>query len=930
MAKPKEFVLSPQLQKVYDRLKEVRASKTVALKPSSFLKDQIVGFDGDLQPFKLRYYQVQGVFHMLMLKRMVLGDGTGLGKCQPAHTMILTDSGLDTLGSLAPKELDKTVEGFHSLDAPVKVWTGLAFSNVRRFYWGGRKACVRVTTRNGFEIEGSLVHPVWVRSEGGERFQSLVSLKSGDFICIDRYSPFPENVAPQHPSDKEGVPESILRGTRASVVAFLSDLFEGASVVDGHIEHTSTSKRLLQEVQLLLLRLGTVSCLKLVNGRWRLTLIGGEAERFRAQIGLPPRDNQLGQAFSTGEDTVPFASEILQSLHHKLAAVEGPEVFTQFGESFQSVLKGSRNPSYPWLHQFLQVCSSAGLAGCQEYAALEGLLNRRFFYDPIEKIETFETEVMDIEVDDPAHCFWANGAISHNTIESIATLAYLWEKEPANKVLIVAPKSATRQWAGEIARFTNNTRVLVAANVKPGKDESPVEARARLYQEWADAPTGPDDPKVVLITTYATLTRDWWHDSFQPTLSNGKPDKKAPVKPGLFDRISAKVCKDLVVIYDEASAFKNMRTKTWEVVRFLSDRSHRVYGLTATLLKNRLDEGFSIYKAIKPDLFGTKTSFLNDYCVVKLQPVAKRKVPIIVGYRNLDQFRARIDPFFLGRPKQAVSDELPSLTTREVLCEMSLAEDAKYTEALSGILELGDGDIREFEETKQLTSLLYCQQVVDSLSLLKFEEGHEVETGLAYEPEMHKVGKLGAKEQGLLDLLTGELEDEKVIVYTRFASLVGRLQSILTKAGIKSGRITGKESDKQRRAYQEEFQDLKSDMKVVFITDAGSEAINLQAAAATIFYDAPWSWGNYVQLLGRMIRIGSPHQKVLAFHLIAERPRSSKADRKTIDHHVLSLLRAKKGLIDQVLGEAAVGALTFESSQSVTRDLVSALLGDAA
>jgi hypothetical protein len=66
---------------------------------------------------------------------------------------------------------------------------------------------------------------------------------------------------------------------------------------------------------------------------------------------------------------------------------------------------------------------------------------------------------------------------------------------------------------------------------------------------------------------------------------------------------------------------------------------------------------------------------------------------------------------------------------------------------------------------------------------------------------------------------------------------------------------------------------------------------------------------------------------VLAFHLITERPKPDKDDRKTIDHHVLTLLRKKKGLIDKVLGEGAVGALTFDKSGTDLQDLVRAMQG---
>jgi SNF2 family DNA or RNA helicase len=518
------------------------------------------------------------------------------------------------------------------------------------------------------------------------------------------------------------------------------------------------------------------------------------------------------------------------------------------------------------------------------------------------------------------------------TIEAISALAYLWDtkKEAGNKVIVLAPKSAMYQWASEIRRFTNDIRPIIAS-AKPSKDKSALEARTEAYEEWANAPSGD---RVVLILNYALLVRDWNQDGFCPPGKNGKPDPKSPVVPGLLDRITGKVGRDnLVVLFDECSAFKSKRTKTWEIAHFLSNRAHRVYGLTATLLKNRLFEGYCIFGAIRPGIFTTQKQFHEDFCFVELKKIGKARIPIIKGYKNLDKFREKIDPYFLGRQKHQVANELPTLTTREIVCELTAAEEVKYKEALHGVLELGDGEIRDYEEHKALVSLTYCQQVVDSLALLKFKEGDQVGDGLIdfdFDLKSHKIGAMGAKEQALVDLLTGELNDEKVIVYTRFESLVGRLQAILKKEGIKSTRITGKENKASvRKSNQDIFQDLNSDIKVIFITDAGSEAINLQMAIGMVFYDAPWSWGNYIQTLGRMIRIGSPHKGVLAFHLITERPKTEKDERKTIDHHVLGLLRRKKGLIDKVLGEGAVGALKFDKGGTDLRSLLKAMQGQS-
>lgn len=519
------------------------------------------------------------------------------------------------------------------------------------------------------------------------------------------------------------------------------------------------------------------------------------------------------------------------------------------------------------------------------------------------------------------------------TVESIVAFCHMFERTPQAKVLVVTPKSTVGQWANEIRRFTTGITPIPVSTSSKSK-ESPLEQRKALYEAWAKS-TEP----AVLIMNYALLVRDWNAEGFRPVDKKGKPDPKQPVVPGVLNNILMSTAEKhpLIVFWDEAQAFRNPKTKTWEIVSQTSAKADRVYALTATPMKSRLMEFFGIFKAIKPELFRTKTGFMKQYCVVKLQELwgTKQKIPIIIGYKNLEHFRQVIDPFYYGRFKSQVANELPTLIQKDIVCELSEAENRKYGEALSGVLELGDGEIKDYEEHRSLVALIYCQQVVDSMSLLKFDEDQVVGTEFDYDAldlSDVKVGTLGAKEQALLDLLCidGELEDEKVIVYTRFASLVPRLQKILERQKIKSVRITGKDSEKNRQKAQKLFQDAKSDVKVIFITDAGGVGINLQMARALIFYDMPWTWGDYVQTIGRMIRIGSPHKGVVVYHLMAERPFDTKANRKTIDHHVLALLRQKKTLIDKVLGEGLEGALEFEKPTTSAKLLLKAMQEAAA
>ena len=68
------------ITKTYEQLKKIRASTTLELKPTEMLRTELVGLDGTISPLKVRYYQSQAIFHLLMMKRMVLGDPTGTVK----------------------------------------------------------------------------------------------------------------------------------------------------------------------------------------------------------------------------------------------------------------------------------------------------------------------------------------------------------------------------------------------------------------------------------------------------------------------------------------------------------------------------------------------------------------------------------------------------------------------------------------------------------------------------------------------------------------------------------------------------------------------------------------------------------------------------------------------------------------------------------
>lgn len=412
-------------------------------------------------------------------------------------------------------------------------------------------------------------------------------------------------------------------------------------------------------------------------------------------------------------------------------------------------------------------------------------------------------------------------------------------------------------------------------------------------------------PTVSLVTDWVASTEKFVHKN---------PNVKYVYDIAVEDNRNYFAGKGLKV--SNCTAFKNPRTQVAQVCKHLSLNANRAWGLSATIIKNNLTEAYGIYQVIVPGLFSSMNHFMKHFCIVEYQriPKSNRKIPIIVGHSDwqIERFRELIDPFFLGRPKHAVAPELPTLTIRQIKVGLYPEQVEKYLEALEGLLEVLTEDGMEEKEVSKLTAVTYCQEIVNHLGLI----GHEGDS---------------TKLDALVEMLTeGDLAGQKVIVFSRFRKMVDLAIPVLQNAGVKCTRVTGSENDHQRREAMIRFQTEGSDTNVIFITMAGGDAINLQAAKAIIFFDSPWSAGDYLQIIGRMIRIGSDHDKVYAFHLVTEADKIP--DKATVDGRVQQVLSKKMTLIEAVLGERIKGgkekAVDYRLDSNVT-ELFELLKNDA-
>ena len=287
--------------------------------------------------------------------------------------------------------------------------------------------------------------------------------------------------------------------------------------------------------------------------------------------------------------------------------------------------------------------------------------------------------------------------------------------------------------------------------------------------------------------------------------------------------------------------------------------------------------------------------FEEEFCIFHKQYIGhgvhKR---VLDGYKNVEGFKRGMRPFYLGRSQAQVKEPLPKLQTLYHSVDLDDRQAKLLLEDIpSGAFVLPPtlikvaGEIfeKERDPSNAMTMLSVQQLVANHWGLLDREDEKSF-----YSPV------LSPKEEALLDLLDGDLRGEKVIVFTKFLRHIDRLDR-LTRTGKFTSRrflrITGNEDERQRNAAKRLFQE-SPDHDLIFINAAGIEGLNLQQAANMVCLDLPWSWGDLIQLVGRMVRSASPHSSCTLHVVIAK---------GTVDEYTIDVLLGKKGVFEVILGE---------------------------
>ena len=379
-------------------------------------------------------------------------------------------------------------------------------------------------------------------------------------------------------------------------------------------------------------------------------------------------------------------------------------------------------------------------------------------------------------------------------------------------ILIVCPSSLTYNWLSELTKFAPEVETIVVDGNKTD--------RTHLLK---------DITKIdVLITSYSLLRRDikWYEKQSFHT-----------------------------AFFDEAQYFKNPITQTAKAVKKI--RAEYRFALTGTPVENSLEELWSIYHVVFPELF----LGIKEYSKLSRAKIARR-----------------IQPFLLRRMKKDVLSELPekieSMESVELLPDQKKLYAAYLAKLRHDTLKHLDKDTLRKNRIRILAGLTRLRQICCHPAL--FVDGYNGSS---------------AKFERLMRIIEeSKLTRRRVLIFSQFTKMLDLIGRELTIQGLPFFYLDGQTPSGERVELCNRFNGGERDLFLISLK-AGGTGLNLTGADTVILYDLWWNPAVEEQASDRAYRMGQTNI-VQVIKLIA---------RGTIEEKMNELQLKKKHLIEEII-----------------------------
>jgi len=334
-----------------------------------------------------------------------------------------------------------------------------------------------------------------------------------------------------------------------------------------------------------------------------------------------------------------------------------------------------------------------------------------------------------------------------------------------------------------------------------------------------------------------------------------------------------------LIAVDESTTIKNIKAKrTKALIKFAERAKYKRILTGSPITKSPLDLYSQFLFLAKKILgFDSYWSFQGRYAVVKSMKMGSHSFNQVVGYKNLDELKKKIEPYSYRVTKEEALDLPPKIyTSRQV--DLTMEQERHYQSIKkSSVALLESGEMVTAPEV--MTRLLRLQQLLCGYLITDDGEMMSVESN---------------RIAVLLEVI--EEMEGKVIIWSRFRhdiiEISERLKSIYGVATTVT--YFGDTSMADRDEAIARFQNPEDPTRF-FVSNpqTGGMGITLHAAKNVVYYSNDFNLESRVQSEDRAHRVGQ-HNPVLYVDLVSP---------NTVDVHIVKTLVNKNKLANITLGE---------------------------
>ncbi len=447
----------------------------------------------------------------------------------------------------------------------------------------------------------------------------------------------------------------------------------------------------------------------------------------------------------------------------------------------------------------------------------------------------------------------------------VDTACYLFGRGDIDAVMVISPNSVKDVWSEEITlhspdHYQHAVRVYSSGSKKADKLKEDEMAK------------GQHDSAGRL---------SWWITNVEAMSSvKGRAYKLA---------MSFLKTHRVLLVVDESSKIKSHGAKrTRNITRAgKSARYRRI--LTGTPSTQGPLDLFAQFRFLDPHIlgFGSFYAFRNRYALID----NRQGYPQILGYQNIDELKDLIDPYAFRVTRDECLDLPPKVYQRRDV-KLSAQQRRHYVELAAMMRTEFEG--REISVINALTQLLRLQQIVGGF--LPAKEVDALERVTRGTQTAERIPGPNPKLIALTDLIEDLPERDKVVIWARFRPEIDLINTELSKLHGDDSVVDfhGGRDTEYRTWARQRFQDPDSGVRFFIAqTETGGIGLTLTAANTVVYYSNSFSLESRIQSEDRCHRIGQ-ERTVNYIDLVAK---------STLDIKVLSVLRTKKKLADQITGD---------------------------